>query len=45
MALGQEVHIEISQEVSMWIYKTAKVPEPQMKQQIDPKTFLGNQDS
>ena len=39
MAVGQEVHIYISQEVSMWIYKTAKVPEPQIKQQINPEIF------
>ena len=40
MAVGKEVHIEISQEVTMSIpYKTVIVPEPQIKQQINPEVF------
>ena len=39
MAVGQEVHIEISQEISMSLNKTDKVPELQMKQQIYPEIF------
>ena len=39
MAVGQEAHIEISQEVSIWINKTDKVPEPQIKQEINPEIF------
>ena len=39
MAVGQEVHIEISQEVSIWINKTVAVPETQIKQQINPEIF------